>query len=66
MDIHNYESIISLARNEDDKLKVDLILNEVNPGSFDSVPDPYYGGSNGFQNVFKMLEKACDIIINKL
>ena len=66
MDIHNYESIISLARDEDDKLKVDLILNEVNPGSFDSVPDPYYGGSNGFQNVFKMLEKACNIIINKL
>ena len=66
MDIHNYKSIISLARDEDDKLKVDLILNEVNPGSFDSVPDPYYGDSNGFQNVFKMLEKACDMIINKL
>ena len=62
MDSRNYANIISLARDEKDRNKVDVILNESNPKSFQSVPDPYYGGDNGFQNVYKMLEEACDII----
>ena len=63
MDTSNYSNIISLARNEKDRDKVDLILNEINPRSFQSVPDPYYGGDNGFQNVYEMLDEACDIIV---
>ena len=66
MDMNNYSSIISLARNQDDRNKVDLILNEINPKKFDSVPDPYYGGKNGFQDVYNMLDKACEVISNKL
>jgi len=63
MDTSNYSNIISLARNEKDRDKVDLILNEINPRSFQSVPDPYYGGDNGFQDVYEMLDEACDIIV---
>lgn len=66
MDTHNYASIISIARNQNDRDKVDLILNETNPKSFDSVPDPYYGEGDGFQKVYSMLDKACDVIVNKL
>ena len=66
MDTHNYASIISIARNQDDRDKVDLILNEINPKSFNSVPDPYYGEGDGFQKVYNMLDKACGIIVNKL
>ena len=66
MDTHNYSSIISIARNQNDRDKVDLILNETNPKSFDSVPDPYYGEGDGFQKVYSMLDKACDMIVNKL
>lgn len=66
MDTSNYSNIISLARNESDKNKVDLILNEVNPHSFQSVPDPYYGGDNGFQDVYDMLDEACDRIVEKI
>lgn len=66
MDASNYANIISLARNESDKNKVDLILNEVNPNSFQSVPDPYYGGDNGFQDVYDMLDEACDRIVEKI
>ena len=66
MDTHNYSSIISIARNQNDRDKVDLILNETNPKSFDSVPDPYYGEGDGFQKVYSMLDKACDVIVNKL
>ena len=66
MDSSNYANIISLARDEKDRNKVDVILNESNPKSFQSVPDPYYGGENGFQEVYEMLEEACDIITQKL
>ena len=66
MDSSNYANIISLARDERDRNKVDVILNESNPKSFQSVPDPYYGGDNGFQNVYEMLEEACDIITQNL
>ena len=66
MDSSNYANIISLARDEKDRNKVDVILNESNPKSFQSVPDPYYGGDNGFQNVYEMLEEACDIITQNL
>jgi len=66
MDTHNYASIISISRNENDRNKVELILNEINPKSCDSVPDPYYGEGDGFQKVYDMLDKACDIIMSKL
>ena len=66
MDSSNYANIISLARDERDRNKVDVILNESNPKSFQSVPDPYYGGENGFQNVYDMLDQACDIITQNL
>ena len=66
MDTHNYANIISLARNQSDRDKVDVILNELNPKSFDSVPDPYYGAGDGFQIVYDMLDNACDAIVGKL
>jgi len=66
MDKSNYKDIISMARNEKDKQKVQLILNEVYPKQNLDVPDPYYGGSNGFENVYQMLDEACEIISNKL
>ena len=66
MDSSNYANIISLARDEKDRDKVDVILNESNPKSFQSVPDPYYGGDNGFQDVYDMLDKACDKIVEQI
>ena len=66
MDTNNYSNIISLARNQSDRDKVDVILNELNPKSYDSVPDPYYGASDGFQIVYDMLDNACDAIVRKL
>tara|TARA_R110001583_G_scaffold145635_2_gene297632 strand:+ start:67206 stop:67667 length:462 start_codon:yes stop_codon:yes gene_type:complete len=66
MDNSNYNDIVALARNENDKLKVLLILNEVFPGENLDVPDPYYGGDYGFKNVYKMLDEACDNIAKKL
>ena len=66
MDTNNYANIISLARNQSDRDKVDVILNELTPKSYDSVPDPYYGAGDGFQIVYDMLDNACDAIVRKL
>lgn len=66
MDKSNYHNVLKLARNNEDKSKVDLILNAISPGKNMEVPDPYYGGDQGFDNVFRMLDMACDIIAGKL
>ena len=66
MDMSNYKNILSLAENEQDKTKVKLILNELFPSENVEVPDPYYGGADGFENVYNMLDKACDVIAEKL
>lgn len=66
MDSANYNNIIKLASNELQKQKVKLILNELEPGFNKAVPDPYYGGDQGFENVYNMLSQACDLITKKL
>lgn len=66
MDSSNYNNILALSRNEHDVAKVKLILNEVYPGENRAVPDPYFGGEQGFIDVFNMLDEATDIVLNKL
>ena len=66
MDNSNFENVIKLARNENDIAKVKLILDEVYPNQNYDVPDPYHDSSKGFENVFKMLDEATDIIKEKV
>ncbi|MFV0564544.1 MAG: low molecular weight protein-tyrosine-phosphatase [Flavobacteriaceae bacterium] len=66
MDESNYNNVTALAKTKTDKTKVKLILNETHPDKNFSVPDPYYGGSEGFENVYNMLNEACTSIANKL
>lgn len=66
MDNSNYDDVIFLAKNEEQKQKVDLILNALFPNENVDVPDPYYGLQNGFDIVYEMLDKATDIIAKKL
>ncbi len=66
MDTSNYRDVIKLANSEAEKRKVQLILDELFPGENVDVPDPYYGGNQGFDNVYKMLDEACDHIAKRL
>ncbi|MGS2761140.1 low molecular weight protein-tyrosine-phosphatase [Sinomicrobium sp. M5D2P9] len=66
MDNSNYDNVLNLARNAKDDKKVDLILNLLYPGEDMDVPDPYYGGAQGFRDVFDMLDRACDILAKDL
>ena len=62
MDESNYQNVTKLARCNEDIDKVKFILNEVYPNQNYDVPDPYYGGDDGFENIYKMLDEACNII----
>lgn len=66
MDASNYNNILALSRNENDTAKVHLILNELYPEENRAVPDPYFGGEQGFIDVFNMLDEVTDVVINKL
>lgn len=64
MDKSNYNNIVSLAENKADIKKVKLLLSVLDTPN-NEVPDPYYGGDDGFQNVFDMIDIACnEITIN--
>lgn len=66
MDRSNLQNVLKLAKNDAEKVKVKLILNEVNPEAHDEVPDPYFGGSEGFEHVYDLLDQATDNIIGKI
>lgn len=59
-----YDYVIERALSREHKLKVDYIMNLVYPEMNIPVPDPYYGGQEGFEKVFDMLDKACNAIIS--
>lgn len=63
MDTYNYQDLRAMAK-EAELGKIKMILNESNQGKNMSVPDPYYGGQDGFENVFQMLDLACENIVN--
>jgi protein-tyrosine phosphatase len=66
MDRTNYYDVIDYAGTEEEKQKVNFLLNADQPGSNRDVPDPYYGRIDGFDTVFMMMDKACDAIISDI
>jgi protein-tyrosine phosphatase len=66
MDQSNYDSVIALATTKEQKSKVSLILNHISGSSLKEVPDPYFGGEVGFQQVFDLLDEACEEIVRQL
>ena len=66
MDASNYNNVIALTDLEEDKKKVKFFLNELHPNSNMAVPDPYFGGADGFEDVFKLVDDTTNLIIEKL
>lgn len=65
MDKNNYKDIIKLGTKTEHTKKVRLLLSEID-GLENEVPDPYYGGADGFEHIFKMIDAACDHIVKRL
>ena len=66
MDNNNYRDLIRLCSNEKECNKIQLILKNIAPENNSSVPDPYYGKEDGFEKIYRLLEKACSEIISEI
>lgn len=64
MDLKNYRDVMYFARNEEDKEKVDYVMNLIEPGKNKPVPDPYYRDVSACDQVYNILDKACTKILN--
>jgi protein-tyrosine phosphatase len=66
MDHNNYFHLKRFFRNSIDLAKVDYIMNALDSSANIEVPDPYYGGKDGFEKVYVMLDKACQKIADSI
>ena len=64
MDKKNYDDLKSRSP-EHSKQKIKLFLSYGNTDTME-VPDPYYGGPQGFENVLDLIENASDGLIKTL
>jgi protein-tyrosine phosphatase len=75
-DFDRYDKIYALANDVMDEMKsiagkkykeekVDLLMNELYPGENLDVPDPWYGTEPGYHDVYQMLDKVLDALIEK-
>ena len=64
MDKQNSIDLQKLARNEEERNKVKLILKD-GSGVAHNVPDPYYDGDEAFEHVYQLLDDATNGLITK-
>ena len=65
MDLDNWENASSLAKDEEQRQKLSLIMNVLSHATRE-VPDPYWGTIEDFEKVYQMLNKACEAIAKEL
>lgn len=66
MDRDNLANLKSLARHHSDLDKLRLFSDFLPNDTRKDVPDPYYGGTEGFDTVITMLENGCNAILQFL
>lgn len=66
MDDSNLSNVVSMTNVENEQQKVRLILEELYPTQLMQVPDPYYGSMQDFMDVYDLLDKVTDVIIEKI
>jgi len=62
MDATHYRQVMSNARNEHDRKKVDYLMNILTPGTNQPVNDPWYEDQRAFELVYQQMEPACKAI----
>ena len=75
-DLKEYDKIYAMAEDvltdikhisgaDFDGEKVSLFLNELYPNSNRSVTDPWYGEEDGYAEVYDIIERTCERIVEK-
>ncbi|MGN1235952.1 MAG: low molecular weight protein-tyrosine-phosphatase [Bacteroidaceae bacterium] len=66
MDNANIRSLSNMIINEAHRKKILAMASFLRHYSSASIPDPYYGGSEGFQRVIDLLEDSCASLLDWL
>jgi len=66
MDDSNWDKLHRLAPTLEDEKKIVRMTDYCQTHVIDHVPDPYYGGDQGFENVIEILEDACEGLLKDL
>ena len=66
MDNENIAALKSLSQNPDHLSKISKMTDYRQNWNYTSVPDPYYGGEDGFELVLDIIEDACEGLLNKI
>ncbi|MCA9664838.1 MAG: low molecular weight phosphotyrosine protein phosphatase [Myxococcales bacterium] len=66
MDGENLRDVLALARDDAQRARVRLLGSFVDANDPPDVPDPYYGGSAGFERVLDLIESAADPLLDAL
>jgi protein-tyrosine phosphatase len=66
MDKENYANILSLDPSGEYVDKVQLMCDFCSHHTLKEVPDPYYGGTEGFNDVIDLLVDACEGLLNQV
>jgi protein-tyrosine phosphatase len=66
MDAANLANILRLATSENDRRRVRLMLDYPGGPADTQVPDPYFGGLDGFERVYDLLAAACDHLLTEI
>jgi protein-tyrosine phosphatase len=65
MDQENLRDARALAKSDEARSKIAL-LRDFDPEGKGDVPDPYYGGPAGFENVFEIVQRSCEVLFDEL
>jgi len=66
MDYDNLSNLERMASSGPGRAKIRLMCDFATRFSDREVPDPYYGGNQGFEHVMDLLEDACDGLLKEL
>ncbi|MDH6358437.1 low molecular weight protein-tyrosine-phosphatase [Parabacteroides sp. PF5-9] len=66
MDDQNITNLKRLAPDLESQQKIHQMTEFSKVKTIDHVPDPYYGGASGFENVLDILEDACDGLLEQI
>lgn len=66
MDASNRENLLRLAPTEETASKIRMMTEWLPKPYIDHVPDPYYGGAEGFERVLDIIEDTCPALLQEL
>lgn len=66
MDQSNFRDLKAMANSSEQRDKLSMLLEAVFPGEGVDVPDPYYGGTSGFSEVYDLIDRACNVIAQNI